>query len=114
MKNLVIIGDNKNVLSSELLSDFKNNIKMIYIDPPYNTQTVKSYNDKVDSNLWKEEIYFVIKQLRTYLKQNGIIFISIDDSEYATLKLICDKIFGRSNFIGTFITKNRREVTANL
>lgn len=105
MKNEVIFGDNRKVLESTLLAPYKSGIKMVYIDPPYNTQTVKSYNDKISSISWEKNITSVLAQLYCYLQDDGVIFISIDDSEYATLKLACDTVFGKSNFIGTFITR---------
>lgn len=105
MKHQLIIGDNCAVLNSCLLPTYKDGIKMVYIDPPYNTQTVKSYVDNIDSETWLKAINSVIKALRLLLREDGVLFISIDDSEYANLKLLCDKIFGKVNFIGTFITK---------
>lgn len=105
MTNKIIIGDNLKELCSERMSKYINGIKMIYIDPPYNTQTIKSYNDMNESEVWGNSLKKVIQELFLYLRDDGVIFISIDDSEYANLKIICDNVFSRENFVGTFITK---------
>ena len=77
---------------------------MIYIDPPYNTQGQKSYKDKIDSNEWTNFMHERLNVAKCFLKNDGVIFISIDDNEFANLKITCDKIFGKENFVGTFIT----------
>lgn len=105
MNYKIIIGDNLTELCSEHMLKYINSIKMIYIDPPYNTQTIKSYHDIDASDIWGNSIKKVIQQLFSYLREDGVIFISIDDSEYANLKVICDSIFTKDNFVGTFITK---------
>jgi len=102
--NEIYIGDNLKVMNEDRFKKYSDKIKMIYIDPPYNTQNQKSYEDKISSDDW---VYFMKKRLviaKTFLKKDGVIFISIDDNEYANLKLICDEVFGKENFVGTFIT----------
>lgn len=80
-------------------------VKVIYIDPPYNTKTKKSYNDKQEREEWLEFMEARLILGRHYLSEDGVIFISIDDNEYAYLKVLCDEVFGEGNCLGTFITK---------
>jgi adenine-specific DNA-methyltransferase len=104
MQNEIHVGDNLEIMKSEAVGRFSGSVSMIYIDPPYNTQTNKSYNDKVDSDRWREFMLERLVACRPFLKDTGSIFISIDDSEYAPLKVLCDEVFGKANFVGTFIT----------
>ncbi len=102
--NLLIEGDNFHSLSV-LNYTHKESIDVIYIDPPYNTGNEDFiYNDKFvnvdDGYRHSKWLNFMQKRLRIareLLKDDGIIMISIDDNEYAQLKLLCDKIFGESN-----------------
>lgn len=125
-QNMIIKGDNLLALKS-LLPYYASSIKMIYIDPPYNTgNTSWVYNDNMDSPLikkWLEKtvnaedlsrsdkwlcmMYPRLKLLRELLKEDGVIFISIDDAEVAHLRMICDDIFGKDNFIANFIWKKK-------
>lgn len=105
MNNKIYIGDSLEIMSSNLFNKYNNKIKMIYIDPPYNTQTKKSYNDNVSSCEWGEFIKERLLVSKKLLKDDGVVFISIDDNEYASLKIICDFVYGNKNFVGTFITK---------
>lgn len=131
-QNLYIEGDNLDVLKL-LRETYLNKIKMIYIDPPYNTgndfvynddfatsadeylQNSKSYDDdgnRMVQNLesngrfhsdWLSMMYPRLKLARDLLTDDGVIFISIDDNEQANLKKICDEIFGTNCFCGTLI-----------
>ena len=84
---------------------------MIYIDPPYNTGNKDfiyndAYVDKEDSYRHSKWLSFMNKRLRlakNLLKDDGVIFISIDDNEQANLKLLCDQIFGENNLLKTLI-----------
>jgi adenine-specific DNA-methyltransferase len=125
-QNMVIKGDNLLALKS-LLPYYASSVKMIYIDPPYNTgNTSWVYNDNMDSPLmkkWLEKtvnaedlsrsdkwlcmMYPRLKLLRELLKEDGVIFISIDDAEVAHLRMICDEIFGKDNFVTNFIWKKK-------
>ena len=111
-KNEIYIGDNFKVMNTSNFKKYQNKIKMIYIDPPYNTKGNKSYNDKVESNDWASFMYERIKKSKEFLKDDGVIFISIDDNEYANLKILCDQIFGKDNFVGTFITNQSQRSNA--
>ena len=129
-QNIYIEGDNLYVLKI-LLESYRNSIKMIYIDPPYNTGSDLIYNDKrIESTKehlegtgqlsdegfllenaktdgkyhsnWLNMIYPRLIVARKLLTDDGVIFISIDDNEVENLKKICNEIFGERNFIGQF------------
>lgn len=112
--NILIEGDNYHALTA-LNFIAKESIDLIYIDPPYNTGREDFiYNDKYvnsdDGYLHSKWLSFMEKRLslaKQLLKPNGIICISIDDHEQANLKLLCDKIFGKSNFIAQMIWKSK-------
>lgn len=133
--NLYIVGDNLDGLK-HLLKSYSNEIKTIYIDPPYNTGTDGFvYPDSFTFNaeemsknigIEKEEAERIIKLAgksthsawltfmyprlllsRDLLSEDGVIFISIDDNEYSNLKLICDEIFGEENFVNNIIWKKK-------
>lgn len=128
-ENIYIEGDNLEVLKL-LRQNYYNSIKMIYIDPPYNTGNDFVYNDtfkmdkeesdkaegiisenneKLQKNQkstnryhanWLNMMYPRLKLARDLLTDDGVIFISIDDNEQANLKRLCDEIFGEENFVG--------------
>ncbi|MDE6483952.1 MAG: site-specific DNA-methyltransferase [Duncaniella sp.] len=138
-ENLYIEGDNLDVLKV-LRENYLGKIKMIYIDPPYNTGNDFIYNDdfaqgreefEANSGLFDEDgnqildpmqrnteangrfhtdwlnmIYPRLKVARDLLASNGVIFISIDDNEVRNLKIICDEIFGETNFIAQIVNVN--------
>ena len=107
-KNILIKGDNKEILP-ELVSIFKEQIKCIYIDPPYNNgDTYHYYNDNFSTTAWLKDIKTVLTWLKQLLKKEGSIWISINDQEMAYLKVEADIIFGRENFAGTIIWKQRK------
>lgn len=131
-ENLYIEGDNLEVLKL-LQETYLGKVKMIYIDPPYNTGNDFVYEDdfaqsaseylagsgqydeagnrmvtNTESNGrfhtdWLNMIYPRLKLAKTLLRDDGVIFISIDENEASTLKLICDEIFGESNFVAELI-----------
>ncbi|WP_181224707.1 site-specific DNA-methyltransferase [Helicobacter pylori] len=134
-KHILIKGDNLDALKI-LKQSYSEKIKMIYIDPPYNTKTENFiYDDdfsqsneetlktldyskeKLDyiKNLfgskchsgWLSFMYPRLLLAKDLLKQDGVIFISIDDNECAQLKLLCDEIFGEGNFVADFIRKTK-------
>lgn len=107
-QNILIHGDNKDVLS-ELWPEFANRIRCIYIDPPYNNGEIYHYYD--DNNTqgdWLRNIRRVLNLLKPLLSKDGSIWISIDDSEMAYLRVEADRIFGRENFAGTIIWQQRK------
>ena len=134
-ENLYIEGDNLEVLKL-LQENYIGKIKMIYIDPPYNTGKDFVYKDnftrskeeeledsgqvditggKLVSNQetngryhsdWLSMIYPRLKKAKYLLKDDGVIFISIDDNEVHNLRKICDEVFGEDNFVAQYIHKN--------
>ena len=131
-QNLYIEGDNLDVLKV-IRETYLGKVKMIYIDPPYNTGNDFVYNDDFSQNSddyqensgqldeegnrlvqntesngrfhtdWLNMIYPRLKVARDLLTEDGVIFISIDDNEQANLKKVCDEVFGESNFVATLI-----------
>lgn len=112
--NLIIEGENYHALTV-LNYTHKNKIDLIYIDPPYNTgHDGFIYNDKFvdteDGYRHSKWLSFMKKRLelaRELLKDNGVIFVSIDDNEQAHLRILCDKVFGDKNFIANIVLKNK-------
>ena len=109
--NFIIEGDNYHSLYT-LNFTHKKKIDVIYIDPPYNTgkKNEWKYNDhwvdENDSYRHSKWLSFMNKRLRlakNLLKNDGVIFISIDDNESSQLKLLCDKIFGEQNFLANIV-----------
>ena len=135
-ENLYIEGDNLEVLKL-LQKSYYGKVKMIYIDPPYNTggdfiykdnfrDNVQNYKEvtgqvdgegnRIDTNTeangrfhtdWLNMMYPRLRLARNLLTDDGVIFISIDDNEQGNLKRICDEVFGESNFIGEIIRKTK-------
>ena len=133
-QNLYIKGDNLEVLKL-LRETYLGKIKMIYIDPPYNTGNDFVYEDDFAENVadyiansgqtdeegnrlvantesngrfhtdWLNMMYPRLKISRDLLSEDGVIFISIDDNEFENLKKLCDEVFGESNFVGIISVK---------
>ena len=104
-QNLYLEGDNLEVLKL-LQKTYYNKIKMIYIDPPYNKGKDFIYNDNYFN--WSNMIYPRLELAEKLLKDDGVIFISVDDKEQANLKKICEEIFGKENFIACLIRQTRK------
>ena len=122
--NLIVLGDNLHALKA-LLPRYAGQVKCIYIDPPYNTGNEGwAYNDNVNSpeirrwlgevvgkegetldrhDRWLSMMYPRIILLKRFLRDDGAIFISIDDNEVAALRLLMDEIFGAKNFVATVL-----------
>lgn len=97
--NLLIQGDNLDALKA-LLPYYAGQVKCIYIDPPYNSgNAFDHYDDNLEHSLWLSIMYPRLQLLREFLAPEGTIWISIDDREGHYLKVLCDEIFGRQNFI---------------
>ena len=102
-ENLLIQGDNLKALKS-LLPFYRGQVKCIYIDPPYNTQSAFAhYDDKLEHSQWLSMIYPRLVLLRDLLAEDGSIWVSIDDREAHYLKVVMDEVFGRGNFIANVI-----------
>ena len=134
-KNLFIEGDNLDALKL-LQETYLNRIKMVYIDPPYNKDADVIYKDNFAEDMdayftrsnqkdeqgnrmvtnteangrrhsdWLSLMYSRLRLIKNLLRDDGVIFISIDGNEEANLRKICDEIFGSDNFVGTIIWKN--------
>jgi adenine-specific DNA-methyltransferase len=101
--NMLIQGDNLDALKA-LLPYYAGKVKCIYIDPPYNTKSAFGhYDDNLEHSQWLSMMYPRLELLRILLSEEGSIWISIDDNEGHYLKVIMDEIFGRTNFVATFI-----------
>ncbi|HGH6738825.1 TPA: site-specific DNA-methyltransferase, partial [Neisseria meningitidis] len=136
-QNLLIRGDNLEVLK-HLKNAYTNSVKMIYIDPPYNTGSdgfvyqddrkftpaelallanidedeaarILDFTDKGSNShsAWLTFMYPRLYIARELLKDDGVIFISIDDNEAAQLKLLCDEVFGEGNFVANVIWQKK-------
>jgi adenine-specific DNA-methyltransferase len=106
-ENMLIHGDNLLALKA-LEQQFATNVKCIYIDPPYNTGSAfEHYDDGIEHSLWLSLMKPRLDILRTLLRDDGSIWISIDDNECHYLKVLCDEVFGRTNFVGTVIWEKR-------
>ncbi len=106
--NMLIHGDNLLALRA-LEENFKGAVKCIYIDPPYNTgNAFEHYDDSVEHSLWLSLMQRRIQLLYDLLAKDGVLFINLDENEHAYCKIICDEIFGRSNYIGDLIWQKRK------
>lgn len=133
--NLIVQGDNLHALKA-LLPRYAGQVKCIYIDPPYNTGNEGwVYNDNVNSpeirqwlgevvgkegetldrhDRWLCMMYPRLVLLKQFLREDGAIFVSIDDNEVATLRLLMDEIFGAKNFVATVAWQRRISPDARL
>ena len=106
-ENLIIKGNNLIALHS-LAKQFKGRVKLIYIDPPYNTgEDSFKYNDKFNRSTWLTFMKNRLEIAKELLMEDGSIFVSIDDNEQAYLKILMDEVFGNENFICNFIWEKK-------
>lgn len=107
--NMLIHGDNLLALKA-LEQDYAGLVKCIYIDPPYNTgNAFEHYDDGVEHSIWLSLMRERLVLLRTLLSDEGSIWIQIDDEEQAYLKVLCDEVFGRNNFVN-MISVNMKNI----
>ena len=101
--NRLIFGDNLLALKA-LEQEFSGKIKCIFIDPPYNTGSAFThYDDGVEHSLWLSLMRDRLEVIRCLLAADGSLWITIDDNEGHYLKVLCDEVFGRANFVGTVV-----------
>ena len=106
-ENLIIKGNNLLALHT-LKTQFRGQVKLIYIDPPYNTGNDSfGYNDRFNHSAWLTFMKNRLESARELLKTEGVIFVQCDDKEQAYLKVLLDDIFGRENHLGTLIWEGR-------
>lgn len=122
IEHKLIIGENydalKNLCATYIDKSGKGLIDVIYIDPPYNTEATQKdgndykeevtatkfiYRDKFTRDGWLNMMNERLKLAKRLLSEKGVIFISIDDSEQAYLKILCDEVFGEENFVGNIV-----------
>lgn len=101
--NMLIQGDNLDALKA-LIPTHSGKVKCIFIDPPYNTKSAfEHYDDNLEHSKWLSMMYPRLELLHHLLSEDGCIWITLDDSEAHYFKIIADEIFGRRNFVTTFI-----------
>lgn len=101
--NLIIKGNNLLALHT-LKKEFAGKVKLIYIDPPYNTGGDSfNYNDKFNHSTWLTFMKNRLEVAKQLLKDDGVIFVQCDDNEQAYLKVLMDEVFGKENFINNII-----------
>lgn len=105
--NMLIHGDNLLALKSlETDPSVCGKVKCIYIDPPFNTGAAfEHYDDGIDHSIWLGLMKERIEILRTLLDDDGVLWIHIDDKEMAYLRVMCDEVMGRSNFLNMIVVK---------
>ncbi len=104
-ENMLIHGDNLLALKA-LEQDYAGKVKCIYIDPPYNTgNAFEHYDDGLEHSIWLNLMSIRLKILKNLLSDDGLLWISIDDKELHYLKIICDEIFNRENYLSSVCVK---------
>ena len=106
-ENMLIHGDNLLALKA-LENRYAGQVKCIYIDPPYNTgSTFEHYDDNLEHSQWLQLMRPRLEILWRLLSEEGSLWISIDDDEHAYMKVLCDELFGRGQFIASIIWQKR-------
>jgi adenine-specific DNA-methyltransferase len=105
--NLVIEGENLSVLKA-LENNYQEKVKLIYIDPPFNTGSNRfPYNDKLSHDAWLKALIERVTILHSVLRPDGMIYIHLDDHEAHYAKVACDQIFGRDNFVVNLVWQKK-------
>lgn len=105
--NRLIFGDNLLALKA-LEQEFTGKVKCIFIDPPYNTGSAfEHYDDGIEHSLWLSLMRDRLELLKSLLTEDGSLWITIDDNEAHYLKVLCDEIFGRSNFVANVVWQKK-------
>lgn len=108
--NRLIYGDNLLALKA-LEQEFTGKVKCVFIDPPYNTGSAFThYEDGLEHSIWLGLMRDRLEIIRQLMSDDGSLWITIDDNEAHYLKVICDEIFGRSNFIEIWFGRNEHRV----
>lgn len=107
--NMLIQGDNLGALRL-LATTHADAVQCVYIDPPYNTgHAFAHYHDDLAHQAWLDRMAPRLEAIRVLMKPGGYLFVSIDDANMAYLKLLCDSIFGRRNFVGTLVWEKKKK-----
>jgi adenine-specific DNA-methyltransferase len=105
--NKLIFGDNLLALKA-LEQEYAGNVKCVFIDPPYNTGSAfEHYDDGVEHSLWLSLMRDRLELIKRLLRQDGSLWITIDDNESHYLKVLCDEVFGRQNFMANVIWQKK-------
>ena len=111
--NLLIFGDNLLALTA-LQQDFAGKVNCVFIDPPYNTGSAFThYDDGLEHSIWLGKVRDRLEIIRRLLAEDGSIWISIDDNECHYLKIVCDEVFGRTNYKSTITWQRKYSVSNN-
>lgn len=108
-ENLLIHGESGDVLETltrvpELASKYLGKIKLVYIDPPFNTaKTFASYEDNLEHSIWLTMMRDRLLHIKKLLRNDGVIFVHLDDNETHRMRLLLDEIFGSSNFVSEIV-----------
>lgn len=112
--NRLIFGDNLLALKA-LEQEFAGMVKCVFIDPPYNTGSAFThYDDGLEHSLWLSLVRDRLEIIRNLLSEGGSLWITIDDNEAHYLKVLCDEVFGRANFVANVIWQKRTSPEARL
>lgn len=106
IKHLLIEGDNKNILPL-LQTEYKDKIDLIYLDPPYNTGKTEGFKYGDKRSNWLEFMREKMILAKPLMSETGFLFISINELEFAHLKILCDEIFGAKNFVSYLVWKKK-------
>jgi len=112
--NKLIFGDNLLALKA-LEQDYAGKVKCVFIDPPYNTGSAFThYDDGLEHSIWLSLMRDRLEIIRSLLADDGSLWITIDDNEAHYLKVLCDEVFGRRNFIANVIWQKRTSPDARI
>ena len=101
--NRLVYGDNLLALRA-LEADYAGKVKCVFIDPPYNTGSAfEHYDDGVEHSIWLSLIRDRLEIIRNLIAEDGSLWITIDDNEAHYLKVLCDEVFGRANFVANIV-----------
>jgi len=113
-ENMLIQGDNLDALKA-LLPYYAGQVKCIYIDPPYNTQSAfEHYDDNLEHSIWLSMMYPRMEMLRDLLAEDGSLWVSMDDNEEAYIRILLDEIFHRKNFVANVVWQKRTSPDARI
>jgi adenine-specific DNA-methyltransferase len=113
--NLLIVGDSYDALRSlvrvpEYAAEYRGKVKLVYIDPPFNTgQAFEHYDDALEHSVWLTMMRDRLLLIRELLAADGSVWVHLDDAEMAYCRVLMDEIFGREQFVGSVVWKRRND-----
>jgi len=112
--NRLVFGDNLLALKA-LEQEFSGKVKCVFIDPPYNTGSAFThYDDGLEHSIWLGLMRDRLEIIRQLLAEDGSLWITIDDNEAHYLKVMCDEVFGRGNFVANIVWNHRKSVQSDI